>query len=468
MVGQVKDDLYISQRIDRLPFTNYHLLLIIAAGAGFFFDIFDIDTMSVSAAVISKTFHMVPLITTLTIAMAFIGMFFGSILSGRLADKYGRKRLFVITLLIIALGSFLTFLSTSVAELWLFRFITGFGIGGDLPVIWAYLGELSPSKLRGKYVGYAMIIGVLSLPAVGLSGTALISTFPINGWRYVFLLGAVIALIVWPLRALAPESPRWYLSRNKKKEADAAMMSIEEAVHRRTHRPLPSYAKNVKYSIGEYKAPLSELFKKDIIGSTAVASLLWIFQTWGFYGFTAFLPLILIAKGYSLVHAIFFTAIGWVGGFLGPVLVSVISDRYQRKYLLTTYAFFAALFIFLMGLTPPNSAVEVVLLAFLVNIFIQAWAATLYIYVPEIFPARVRASGGGFANGLGRGFNVVGLLVIGVALAGIPIAQLSFTAVSWLVCLVIIAVWGIKTSRRALEDISERKVGPKGGKRGSK
>jgi putative MFS transporter len=103
-----------------------------------------------------------------------------------------------------------------------------------------------------------------------------------------------------------------------------------------------------------------------------------------------------------------------------------------------------------------------------VNIFIQAWAATLYIYVPEIFPARVRASGGGFANGLGRGFNVVGLLVIGVALAGIPIAQLSFTAVSWLVCLVIIAVWGIKTSRRTLEEITEKKVISGRGRRSSK
>ncbi|MCL5679774.1 MAG: MFS transporter [Candidatus Marsarchaeota archaeon] len=462
MAEQIKDDLYIGQRIDRLPNTSYHLLLILVAGAGFFFDIFDIDTMSATAAVISKTFHMAALITTLTISMAFLGMFFGSIFSGRLADKYGRKRLFVITLLIIALGSFLTFLSTNVIELWFFRFITGFGIGGDLPVIWAYLGELSPSKFRGKYFGYAMIIGVLSLPVVGLSATALISAFPVYGWRYVFLLGALIAVVIWPLRAMAPESPRWYLSRGRKKEAEKVMTEIETAVHKRFHKPLPAYKRDIQYSIGEYKAPLSELFKKDVIGSTVVASVLWIFQTWGFYGFTAFLPLILIAKGYTLVHAIFFTAIGWTGGFLGPVLVSLISDRYQRKYLLGTYAIFAALFIFLMGLTPPHSAVEVILFAFLVNIFIQAWAATLYIYVPEIFPARVRASGGGLANGLGRGFNVVGLLIIGVALAGIPLAQLGFTAISWLVCVVVIMVWGIKTSKRALEDITEKKVGRRG------
>ncbi|MGC8696557.1 MAG: MFS transporter [Conexivisphaera sp.] len=453
----VKDTIYMVQRIDRLPMNRFMVYLALVSGMGLFFDIYDIDTMSASIAPIKSIFNLNPLMTTLTISMAFIGMFFGSLISGTLADRYGRRRLFVITLSIIAIGSFLTAISTNLYELWIFRFITGFGIGGDMPVVWAYLTEMTPTKYRGRLMGIAMILGVLSLPTVGLTATYFVSTFPVNGWRYVFLTGALIALAVLAVRYFAPESPRYYLIHNNPKAADEVLSSIEKHIERIIGKPLPPYDKSEQYSLGVYKAPLRELFSKDAIRSTLLASVVWIFQTWGFYGFTAFLPLILIAKGYTLVHAIMFTAIGWAGGFLGPVIVTLVGERFQRKYLLTIYAALSALFIGLMAATPPHSPALVITTAFIVNIFIQAWAATLYSYVPEIFPARIRATGSGFANALGRGFNVVGLLAIGVALAGSPAAQLGFTAVSWIICIVAILALGYRTSGMILEEITERR-----------
>ena len=454
--NKVVDSINMVQRIDRLPFNSYFVYLALVSGLGLFFDIYDIDTMSASIAPIKAIFHLNALFTTLTISMAFLGMFFGSIMSGSLADKYGRRRLFVITLTIIAIGSLLTAISTNLVELWIFRFITGFGIGGDIAVVWTYLTEMTPTKYRGTLMGIAMILGVLSLPAVGLTATHFISLYPVAGWRYVFLTGAIIAAVVLGIRYLAPESPRYYLIHNNQQKAEEILASIEARIERITGKKLPSYDTSQKYALTEYKAPLRELFSKGVAASTIVASVIWIFQTWGFYGFTAFLPLILIAKGYTIVHAIFYTAIGWAGGFLGPVLVTLIGERFERRYLLAIYAAVSAIFIFALAATPAGMVSLIIGFAFLVNIFIQAWAATLYTFVPEIFPARVRASGAGLANGLGRGFNVLGLLVIGVVLAGNPTSQLSFTAISWIICIIAILAFRIKTSGRPLEEITER------------
>lgn len=455
-VRKVTDSIYMVQRIERLPFTIFFILIALVTGFGLFFDIFDIDTMSATIAVVKSLYHLNAFYTTLTIAMAFIGMFVGSLVSGYLADKFGRRSLFMITLAIIAIGSFLTALSTNIYEIWAFRFITGFGIGGDIPVVWAYLTEMSPSRYRGMMMGIAMIIGVASLPVVGILATYFISHFPVVGWRYVFIVGAVIAVLVWAARYYAPESPRYYLAHGNPQMAERILSEIENRVKKHIGKELPPYDTSKQYVLTEYRAPLRELFRKDVIAATTAASLLWIFQTWGFYGFTAFLPLILIARGVTLVHAILYTAIGWAGGILGPVVVAALGERFERRYALAIYAAGAAIFALALAFTPINLVPLILLFAFLVNLFIQAWAATLYTFVPELFPTRVRGTGGGFANAMGRGFNVIGLMVVGVALAGMPAAQLTFVALSWLACIIVLLVYRVKTSGKVLEEISEK------------
>ena len=456
--GGIADSTSIVQRIDRLPLTRYLVFVALVASTGYFFDIFDIDTISVTIAPIKHILSLTPLLTTLTIAMAFIGMFFGSILFGRWADKHGRKPMFTTTLLIIAIGSLLTFFVSfqpNITTLWITRLITGFGIGGDLPIIWAYMGELVPTRYRGRYYGMAMIVGVLSIPAVSFLATGLLSV-SLNLWGYVFLVGAVIAIAIWPLRAIIPESPRWYLAHGYREKAEEGIREIETKVHATYKKPLPDYEKPATpYIISEEKTPVKDLFAKKLRARTASAILVWIFQTWAFYGFTAFLPLLLVAKGYTIVHATLFASIGYVGGFLGPVIVSFISDKFERKNLLIIYSALAGIFAVSLGFTPGGIVALVILMAFLVNIFEQAWATTLYAYIPELFPVRSRASGGGLANAFGRGFNVIGLLVIGVALTGSTAAQLSFVGLSWLGCVIVLALAGVATSRKTLEEITE-------------
>ena len=450
--GQEVDSLHIIERIERLPMTRVFYIIGIAAAVGYFFDIFDINTISAVAPALEKIFSMNSTYITITLSMGFIGMAIGSILSGRWSDIFGRKRLFTITLVIAAIGSLLTAIATNVYELWIFRLITGFGIGGDLPVIWAYMSEMIPSRLRGRFFGFAMVIGVLSVPATTYAAAYFLS-LSLFDWRYVFVLGAVIALAIYPIRLIAPESPRWYLSKGNLSAAEESIDSLEKKVKVEYGKELPAYDSATSYLINEVKFPVKELFNKKYRKSTTVASLAWIFQTWAFYGYGAFLPLILVAKGFSIVTSVEYAAIGFTGGFLGPLLVSFIGDRWQRKYQLILYGAVAGIGALALGLSTLAS--EVIISAFIVALAEQAWATMLYAYVPEIFPTDARSSGGGFANALGRGFNVIGLFVIGVALAGSSLAQLSFVAVSWFASAIVILVAGVLTTNMVLEDIDK-------------
>ncbi len=451
------DSIHVVERIERLPLTRVFVIIGLAAAVGYFFDIFDINTISAVAPALEKIFNMNSTYITITLSMGFIGMAVGSILSGLWSDLLGRKRLFTITLIIAAAGSLLTAIATNVYELWIFRLITGFGIGGDLPVIWAYMSEMIPSKFRGRYYGIAMVVGVLSVPATTYA-SALFLSASYYDWRWVFVIGAVIALAIYPIRLLAPESPRWYLAKGDLTNASKTLEALEQRVKVEYGKELPPYDSSQSYTMSKVKFPIRELFTNKYRRSTTVAGLAWIFQTWAFYGYGAFLPLILVAKGFTIVHSVEYAALGFTGGFLGPVIVSLIGDRWQRKYLLVIYGVVAGIGALLLGVS--TSTIQVVISAFIVSLSEQAWATTLYSYVPEIFPTNARSAGGGFANALGRGFNVVGLFVVGVALAGSTFAQLSFVAASWLAAAIVIAVAGVFTTNVVLEDINKESKVP--------
>lgn len=445
------DTSHIVERIERLPMTRVFVIVALVASIGYFFDIFDINTISSVAPALELLFHMNSVYITLTLSMGFIGMAIGSVLSGLWSDLFGRKKLFTITLIIAAAGSLLTAISTNVYELWAFRLITGFGIGGDLPVIWAYMSEMIPSKYRGRFFGWAMVIGVLSVPATTYA-SALFLSISYSDWRYIFVLGAVIAIAVYPIRIIAPESPRWYLAKGEYENAEKTMAKLEDTVRKQYGKELPPFDTKHTYALNKVKLPFKELFTPRYRKATVVSTLAWIFQTWAFYGYGAFLTLILVAKGFTIVNSVIYAAIGFTGGFLGPVLVSFIGDKWQRKYQLIVYGVVAGIGALILGFSV--SATEVVIAAFIVALAEQAWATQLYAYVPEIFPTNARSTGGGVADAFGRGFNVVGLFAVGVVLAGSSLAQLSFVAASWIAAAIVIVVAGVLTTDKILEDIS--------------
>jgi putative MFS transporter len=438
--------------MDRLPFTNYQLFFVLAAGFGQFFDFYDLTCMSFAIPSIVNLYGLNSVATTFLIASVFIGMFFGSLISGYLSDKLGRKKLFIYTLVIMAVGGFLTGISQNYTQLFVTRLLTGFGIGGDLPVIWSYYSEFIAPQLRSKWQGIQIMIASSSFLVAAFFGSFVVGLDAAVGWRYIFLLGAIIALVILPIRSLAPESPRYLLGRSKPAEALAALEKIEAGVKKRLGRPLPPPVP-VKLEAVAGKATFREILGAKYISRTVQGCLLMIFQGIGFQAFTSFLPLIIVSKGYTIVRSLQFTAVADIGAILGALSIFFIGQRVQGKYIMLYSGAMTGLSMIVMAYS--FNPIMVMLFGFTAYFFSQSQVTSLYLYLAELFPTRARSTGAGVANGVGRGMNLVGLFVVGVALAGNEPLQLGFIGLMWFLYAITIAVVGIKTKDVSLEKIAQ-------------
>lgn len=442
-------------RMERLPITRYVLLVVSIAAVGNFFDIFNLDSLGAVLPLLKTEFALSGFLASQLVASLFYGMFVGSIIIGFLVDRAGRRPLFNATLIILAVGVLITGLAQNYTELWLGRFISGIGVGGDFAAIWAYFNELVPGESRGRYYAIALGLGIISIPVVTFYAAYLVNTFPVNGWRYLFLTSVIVALMVLPMRLVAPESPRFYLFKGDSAKADEQMKKIEKSVEKQYRKPLPETtakpAKLIKYSTS---SAFKLLFRKGQAYKTVMLTFIWIFQTWAFYGFTAFLVLILYEEGFGIVHAIIFSGIGFIGGTLGPFLMAAIGDkRLQRRHALIIFSLATAVLDIAFGFS--RTVILIVVLAFFINMFQQAFATNIHSYTPETFPAAARGLGGGFVDGIGRLLFAVGAAVIASSLAGKATYQFLFIGISWL--LVAIFAYAIKTNTnmRTLEDVTE-------------
>ncbi len=213
-------------RLDAVPLNRFHWKLLIASGLGWMFDAMDVILISFLLAPIGKEFALDAPQRGLVVSAGFVGMFVGAATSGRLADRYGRKTIFQITLLVFSLGSVLSALAPSYETLLVARIVTGLGLGGELPVVSTLMSEFAPRARRGRMVSLLESFWAYGTIAAGLIGVFVLPSF---GWRGAFLVGAVPALYVAYLRRALPESPRYLASRGLLNEADAVVRRLMTA-----------------------------------------------------------------------------------------------------------------------------------------------------------------------------------------------------------------------------------------------
>jgi putative MFS transporter len=461
--SSVVDSLDMVQRIDRLPATKYFYIIAMVAGAGIFFDLFGINSLSFTIAAIRQVLKLSPMETSLTLVMVFIGMVFGSLIFGRLAESFGRKPMFRITVVIISVGSFLTFLGMfwpNLCYIWFSRLITGLGAGGNLPVIWSYAIELVPSRLRGRAFGVATLVGAAFTNLLGTFLAKFLLNISLKMWGYEFLAGALIAFIVLPLSGLIPESPRWYMSRGDIQAAEVVLIGIETRVQREYGKSLPTYERPATpYVMGVQKAPMRELFAPDLLRTTILMIFWFVTYTLAFYGWQSFYTIFIVAKGYSVTHTADLAFAASLFSPLGPIVGTYIADKLERRYQLMIYAGIMGSVVLVIAWAP---ALDPLILGLITinGLALSAWAIPMYTFVPEVFPARVRATGAGLSNACGRAANVIGVMVVGVVLAGTLTGQLIWIAANWSICIVIMAIMGFRTTGRALEEITECKAKP--------
>lgn len=335
-------------------------------------------------------------------------------------------------------------------------FVAGLGTGAEFPLSTTYTQELTPAHRRGRLASVQLTIGFLGGTAGGLVAAALVPVtvagFP--GFKIVLLLAALGGLSSLLIRRGLPESPRWLERVGRLEEAELAMAKVEQAVMRDQRlSALPEVAE-VPSPDPQPRQPVLTLVSRPYLRRTISAWFVELFQGFGSYGFTTFVPLILFDKGYSIVHALTYTAIIQISYPVGCALSTLVTDRFERKWGMAV--FYTANVLSGIGFFFADSTGLIIVFGFLTEMLIFMSGPLLHTYEAEIYPTALRGTGAGVSFSLSR---------LGGFLA--PLAATSIVAVSgggsslligvataaWLLCAIVSATVAIKTKGHTLEGL---------------
>jgi putative MFS transporter len=392
-------------RQDRIQVWALPWFYLAIIGTGYFFTFYDIADIGFALPQIQTQFGLSGNQSTfLALAIGLIGYAAGSIVIGALADRTGRFRMLIVTIVLTAIGSFGDAASQSLTMLVVFRFITGLGVGADLNLVSTYIGELSPARLRGRISVLTFLVGIIGQAVTPLIALALIPSLH-NGWRWLFIIGGIIAVIALVARFELPESPRWLALHGRLEEADALVGEMERRAESRGERlPEPDPAE-VDLRTG---FPLLELLRPPYVWRVAVFLAMWFFWYIGNYGFLGDAATLLKSQG--LTAGTSYLAIGAVGYPIGAGVMIFGIDRFERRLLLPVAS---AVWLVAMVLIGAASS-EAVLIggAFLASMGLGTFLQAAYTYTAESFPTRARASGFSLCDGLGHGGGALGALML--------------------------------------------------------
>ena len=430
-------------RLDRLPIFSFHRHIMWLLGFCFFFELGDINTFAFSAPAIRAQWGIsigtIGLITSGT----FLGMFLGASAGGWFADQVGRKRALIIAVTWFSLFSLLNALAWEPMGLFAARFLTGIGLSAMTAIGITYIAEMYPARARGTFQGWVMGVGLCGIPSAALVARLLVPAFPF-GWRLVFVWGA-IAIIFPVLARRLEESPRWYEKRGQFTAADAVLTRIESAAIAEAG-PLAAPDPLI---VAPREGRFVELFSPQVLPRTLILVVAWIFQTLGFYGFSAWVPTFLVEHGFKLADSLNWAFAIQCISVPGAFIAAYLSDRWERKYWITVLPLLIATFGILYGLS--SEALFIVIFGGLVAMCIQSFAPLLYAYTAECFPTEIRSSGTGFSYGIGRLSNAFGPLLIAFLFTNYGyMSVFIYIAACWFVVSATIGTLGPRTRGRAL------------------
>jgi MFS family permease len=407
--------------MDQMPWSRFHWMVILGLGTAWILD--GLEIQLVASAGYAKTLGMSSAQVGLTSTIYLLGQVVGALVFGRLTDKLGRKKLFIVTLAIYLIGSGLAGLSTTVWFLYLFRFVAGLGIGGEYSAINSAIDELIPGRFRGRvdlaingtYWAGAMI------GAVGSFWLLDTERFSQNvGWRIAFFIGPVLGLIIIYLRRHIPESPRWMVTHGKSEEAEAIVAGIEADV-RAQGKELPklddSQAWWIKAHEGVSPKQLAYVFFKLYPSRTFLGLTLMITQSF-LYNAIFFTSSLVLQNFYgktSSSAALYFFPFA-AGNLLGPLLLGHLFDTVGRRrmiggsYSLAAIVLFVSALLFKAGTLSAGTHTALWCLSFF---FASAGASAGYLTVSEIFPLEVRGQAISYFFSIAQCFGALGPVIFG-------------------------------------------------------
>jgi putative MFS transporter len=450
----------ISARIDRLPATPTVWRALLLLSAGMFFELYDLLFSGYVAPSLVKS----GLLTQTTpglfgttgvasfIAALFTGLFIGTIACGFLADRYGRRRIFTLSLLWYTGANVMVAMQSDAFGLNLWRFVSGLGLGVEMVTIGAYLSEMAPKHMRGRAFAMSQAIGFCCVPVISALAYLLVPLKPLGleGWRWVVLAGALAALLVGFLRFALPESPRWLARHGRLEEADAILKGIETQVEQESRRPLPAPGPP---EIVSPAGGFADLWVAPIRARVILMSVFNIFQTIGFYGFQNWVPTLLVAQGIEITKSLGYTTVIALAAPVGPLVGFFVGDRIERKWIIVG----AAGLILVCGLAfgATTFGPLIVAMGLMLQVAANGMSYSFHCYQQELFPTGLRARASGFVYSWSRLSVIFSSFVIAYLLKNFGVSGVfAFIAGAMGVVMLAIGLFGPKVSGVALEKIS--------------
>lgn len=439
------------ERLEALPLGRFHYKLLLVTGLGWLFDSMDTGLIAFILPVLAKEWGLAPGQMGLIGSIGLIGMALGAVVSGTIADRIGRKKVFTITVLLYSIASAFCALSWNYQSLLVFRFLVGFGLGGELPVAATLVSEYAPSRVRGRF-----IVLLESFWGLGWIAAACIAYFfiPLYGWRMAFLIGALPALYVCLIRMHMPESVRYLLAHGRVGEARQIVVSLE----RQLHVPVAPFVSEKETVPGVAKASFRELWKKPFASRTIMLWLVWFGINFSYYGIFMWLPSLVFQQGFTVVKTFEYVLIMTLAQLPGYYCAAWLVDKIGRKYTLSAFLLFSGVASYFFG--HASTAAALMMWGSVMSFFnLGAWGV-LYTYTPEQYPTAIRALGSGWAAGFGRFGGMAAPMMVGALLA----RSFGFASVFYMFALVFAAVavivmsLGVESKQKDLESISERLV----------
>ncbi len=445
----------ISARLEALPPTRgfWRRVALIALGGFFeFYDLFlaayVVPGLNAEHILVKESYFGGP---AGFVAAFFAGLWLGTALFGFVADRLGRRAIFTFSLVWYAAAAIGMALQHDATGLALFRFLGGIGIGVELVTIDTYLAELAPRGVRGRVFAFANVIQFCAIPLVAFLAWLLVPLAPLglSGWRWVILIGALGAGVVWIARRGVPESPRWLLAHGRAAEAQAIVVGWEaearaegRAFHDGTAPPQ-----------AEKCGSLRELLRPPYRARAIMLVVFNLFQACGYYGFASWVPTLLIAQGIAVTTSLGYTFLIAIAAPFGPLAGLFFTEHVERKWIIVA----ASLGIAVTGLcfAVQRSMAGILGCGVALTLANNILSFAYHGYQPELFPTRIRAAAVGLVYSFSRLATVGSSFIIAALLArfGAPGVFVFIAGCMGMVALVV-GVFGPATRGRALEEIS--------------
>jgi len=435
---------------DGLRFNRFHRRLLILTSLVSIFAGYNSQIIAYIVPSALREWQLTPVKGGTMISYGFLGLMVGAAGFGLVSDRIGRKKSIMIVVVVFSVFNSAAYFAPNFEIFCLFRFLSGIGIGGAIPLIITLVSEFSPAGVRARFLTFAGGSFTIGWALAGLIAMGLVPHF---GWRIVLLIGILPIFFLPALEAYLPESVRFLVMKKRYPGAIREMQRIETlaGIEPRTWRP-DAFTQTDPLSAAGFR----EVFRPGLRAMTILVWCTYLFSMLALYGLSTWLPTLLANSGFSLVKSYSFGIVQSLGAFVGGYLLGCLMDAFGRKPGLCLSFFLGGLSLLLFSAVTSDLVLYIAGAAS--GIFLVSIPAALHVVAGEIYPTRIRSLGLGSAYAVGRVGSITGPILGGIVqMAGFSFGQffLLFSVPSF-VCVILVAFYPVGVRREGLEEVTAK------------